>query len=129
MNSWLLFSLGLLTFLTFFVHVISGGKEIAKPMLKADFDPTARSVMWVCWHAISAELLLGAAVLLSAGILATSETTTALVRAVATIHLIEAGIFLTIIAIVAKRIPRAWLKMPQWIFFAPSGALAWWATL
>ena len=129
MTSPLLFALGALTLWAFFVHVVMGGREIARPMLGADFDLTARRVLWVCWHAISAELLLGGAVLVAAGFVAASETSTALVRAVATVHLIEGLLFLAIIAVSAKALPKAWLKMPQWMLFLPTGALAWWATL
>jgi len=123
-----LVALGAFTLFIFGVHVVMGGREVATPMLTANFDLTARRVMWVCWHAVSAELLLGGTVLLVAGLVTASETSIALVRAVATIHLAYMALFLAVIAISRKDLKRAWLRMPQWMLFAVTGVGAWWAT-
>lgn len=119
-----IFAMGILTTVGLFAHIFGGGKEIAGPMLRADFDLVARRVLWVCWHAITAELLLGAAVLLYAGSVAPTATTQALVGAVAVVHLIEATLFVAVGVHSRKDMDRPFLKMPQWILFGVTGTVS-----
>ncbi|MEM9190734.1 MAG: hypothetical protein AAGF12_16230 [Myxococcota bacterium] len=116
--------LGGLTLLLFVIHVTAGERGVAKPMLAADFSPTARWTMYVCWHAVSAQLFLGGVALIWAG-LVPGEGATLVVRAVSTLALAYAVLFL----IIATRLERGWLKLGQWMAFLPLGVVGWASTL
>lgn len=53
MNSWFAAAAGLSAF-TFGVHVIMGGREIARPLLAArEFDHVVRYTHYYCWHLVT----------------------------------------------------------------------------
>ncbi len=108
------------------VHVIGGGRAVARPMLAASFDVVARDTMYVCWHGISAQLALAGLALVITGV-APSAATEPLVRTVATLYLVYAALFLWIG--IASRRRRAVLELGQWMAFLPLGAAGWLATL
>jgi len=118
--------LGGFTLLLFAVHVTGGERDVARPMLAADYDATARWTMYVCWHAISAHLLLGGVTLVWAG-LTDHAAAGVLVAAISTLHLVYAALFLLFAA--RSRLERGWLKLGQWIAFLPLGVVGWWAAL
>ena len=118
--------LGAITILLFGVHVTGGEREVARPMLAADYDATARWTMYVCWHAISAHLLIGGITLVWAG-LNEGVAADVLVAAISTLHLVYAALFLLFAA--RSRIERGWLKLGQWIAFLPLGVIGWWAVI
>ena len=46
------------------VHLVLGGRDIARPLRRdRGLPPEARAVAWVCWHYVSATILLMAAFL------------------------------------------------------------------
>ncbi|MBA3461724.1 MAG: hypothetical protein H0T46_17300 [Deltaproteobacteria bacterium] len=108
------------------VHVLGGGRAVARPMLAADFDVVARDTMHVVWHGVSAQLALAGLGLIATG-LAPSASTEPLVRAVATLYLAYAGLFLWIA--IASRRRRALVELGQWMAFLPLGVAGWLATL
>ncbi len=107
------------------VHVIGGGRAVARPMLAAHFDAVARDTMHVVWHGVSAQLGLAGLALVATG-LAPSAGTDTLVRAVATLYLAYAGLFVAV-ALASKR-PRALIQLGQWIAFLPLGVAGWLGT-
>ena len=120
-------ALGVFTLVLFVVHVTAGEKECARPMLAADYDATARWTMYVCWHAISAHLLLGGGALLWAGATDSAVVGPVLVAVISTLRLVYAALFLVLAFV--SRIERGWLKLPQWMGFLPLGLIGWWAAL
>ncbi|MEM9456705.1 MAG: hypothetical protein AAGF11_21185 [Myxococcota bacterium] len=121
----LLFALGSFTLLLAVVHVVGGGRGVLRPMLGARFDPTARATMHVVWHAITAHLVLAGAVMVGVSLGAWPEGGALLVGAVSVLHLVFAGLFLTVAA--TSSLPRAWLALGQWMAFLPLGLLGLWA--
>lgn len=102
----------LLSLAWFFVHLILGGKEVARPLLADEGLPDmARQVLYVCWHFVSATIaimaiLFALAVLLNNSGYAVGGT------------LLAAGFALAGIAIGPLRgwrystIPQGWLFVP-----------------
>jgi len=119
--------LGSFTLILFLVHVTAGERDCARPLLAASYDATARWTMYVCWHAVSAQLLAGGAALLWAGLAEGGAIGSTLVAVVSTMHLVYAGLFLVLS--LRSGIERGWLKLGQWIAFLPLGVGGWWAVL
>jgi len=119
--------LGIATLLLFAIHMTAGEKQCARPMLAADYDATARWTMYVCWHAVSAQLLLGGAALIWAGLGAPGTVGPALVGAISTLHLVYAVLFLGLAKL--SKIERGWLQLGQWMAFLPLGVVGWWVVL
>jgi len=107
------------------LHVIGGGRSVARPMLAASFDAVARDTMHVVWHGVSAQLALAGIGLVATGLAPTAGTET-LVRAVATLYLAYAVLFLWIG--LASRRRRALVELGQWMAFLPLGVAGWLAT-
>lgn len=107
------------------LHLIAGGRQVARPMLAASFDVVARDTMHACWHLVSAQLVLAGACLTASGVAPTAATDP-LVRAVATLYLAYAAVFLWIA--IASRRRRAVLQLGQWIAFLPLGFAGWFGT-
>jgi hypothetical protein len=108
------------------VHVVVGGRQVARPMRRASFEVVARDTMYVCWHLVSAQLALAGAYLVVLGLAPTAGTAT-MVRGVATLYLAYAGVFLCVA--IASRRRGALLQLGQWIAFLPLGIAGWLATL
>lgn len=47
-----------LGFAWFLLHTFAGGRTIALPLRQSDLDPTVRATAWMCWHMVTAVLLL-----------------------------------------------------------------------
>ncbi len=118
--------LGVGSLLLAVVHAVGGGRAVAQPMLAASFDVVARDTMHVVWHGVTAQLALAGIGLVAAG-LAPTAATDALVRAVATLYLAYAAIFVAVALRSRRR--RALLELGQWIAFLPLGVAGWGATL
>jgi hypothetical protein len=108
------------------VHVVAGGRQVARPMRGAAFGVVARDTMYACWHIVTAQLVLSGLYLTAAAFAPTTATDTG-VRAVATSYLAYAAVFLWIAA--ASRRRGALLQLGQWIAFLPLGAVGWLGTL
>lgn len=64
MNIYLLIA-GMIAVLTFIGHLSYGRREFLLPMLRADYDPTAKAIMHCVFHYVSVFLLLSSVVLLA----------------------------------------------------------------
>ncbi|MEQ8657449.1 MAG: hypothetical protein RIC24_09100 [Hyphomicrobiales bacterium] len=102
----------LLSFIWFFVHLLIGGKQIARPLLEDTALPQmAQQVLYVCWHFVSATIAVTALLFTLAVLLADSA------HAIAG-TLLAAGFSLVGIAIGPLRgwrygtIPQGWLFVP-----------------
>jgi hypothetical protein len=108
------------------LHIVGGGRAVARPMLAAEFDLVARDTMHVVWHGVSAQLALAGVALVATG-LAPGAATEPLVRAVATLYLAYAGLFLWIA--LASRRRGALVQLGQWMAFLPLGVAGWLGTI
>lgn len=97
------------------VHIILGGKQIARPLLDSkELHPTAKYVQYYCWHLVSLKIFaLGAAFLYSA-LYPTEHTQALSVFAIA----LATGFAVLGIALVPlvrqtyKDMPQGWLFVP-----------------
>ncbi|MEM6995622.1 MAG: hypothetical protein AAF721_34240 [Myxococcota bacterium] len=100
------------------VHVFGGGRDVLRPMLRADFDPVARATMHACWHAITVYLFATGAILLWRG-LAPPAGFDPLAATIFASYAAVAAVFVLIVA--RTRVPAAWRRLPQWIPFSIMG--------
>ena len=127
--NWGFIASGLLAALGLLVHVALGNKDTLAPTLQASYDQVAKRTMHGAWHAMTVTLLWSSGLLLAAGLgLLQSESEAALVaRAVAVLYLAYSVVFVWVAVI--SRLPKALIKLPQWMFFIPIAALALWGSL
>ncbi len=108
MNYWILSASGL-SALLFFAHIMGGGKDVHKPMLESDMSRLLKAYTSVIWHAISAILGIGSAVLFVAAI----GHGDGMAIVIALQYLAFVGLFLACGVI---RLKSIW-TMPQWSAF------------
>ena len=110
---------GVIATLTFLVHVGLGNKDTLGPTLQAPYDDVAKRTMHGAWHAVTVTLLLSAIALLAAGLNAfgTNEEADLVARFVAVLYIGFTASFAWV-AIVSK-LPKAFIKLPQWTLFIP----------
>ena len=66
MNGWLLAS-GLVAAATAVIHVGAGGRDVVRPLLDSGLAAESKRTLHAVWHLVTADLVLGAAVLLFLG--------------------------------------------------------------
>jgi len=115
---------GVGTLVTATIHIWGGGKAVLAPMKRAPFDPVANRTMEVCWHVISANLVLSGIALL---LIATVWESAAVGHFIAAHFISYAVLFIGIAKV--SQIPGAWFKLPQWTLFIPLAGLTWWGVL
>ena len=113
--------------LLFGIHITAGERQVARPMLASPFDPVARWTMYVCWHAVSLQLLLATVAAAWIGMQPATTVGAAVLMLIGALYLGYAILFVVLGR--RSRIEGAWLKLGQWIAFAPAGAVALWAAL
>ena len=98
-------------------HFTMGSKQFLKPMLAAEFDAIPKAVMHSVFHYMSAYLIIAAATLLAVGFGAwNADQTAPLLDFIATSF---AGFAIAQLAVaIGSDIPRAPVKLFQWMFFA-----------
>ena len=109
---------GALTLALFGIHLVAGGRDCLAPMRAASFDAVARETLHVCWHAVTAVLLLGGICLLWAGVTESALADGAALL-MSVLNLSFAGLFITIGS--RSDVDRAWLRLGQWMAFLPIG--------
>lgn len=119
MTNWFVVAAGLLAGLTAFVHVIAGGKDVARPLLASAIDEVVKLTLYACWHLVSVALFLCAFALLGhgAGFYHSPQT----VAFVAIMWLLFGVVFLVVTLVVAK--PGGLFRFPQWVLLLPVGVL------
>ena len=119
MNS-LLVGAGAFGFFTSAMHIFSGQITLIRPFLKTDLANEIKGCLLVCWHMVSAFLLVTSCLFLIAGL----QQPTALhmlVQAMAGSYILFAAMFIAV----------GWFffgyqvlyKLPQWILLLPVGVL------
>ena len=123
MNILILFA-GIFAGFTTIGHFTAGSRLYLQPMLRADFDPVARRVMYCVFHYVSVYLVLSSLVLLSVGTgLKTIVIPELLLHFIAANYL---GFFVVQLLIaLTSNIEKSMVKMFQWLFFILIAAFTW----
>ena len=116
MNPWL-GAAAVAAFSTFLIHVVAGGRLIARPLLAArDLPRVPRLTVYYCWHMVSL-LLLGMAAALAWAALRPNPALVVLTG-------LLAGAFAALsLGLIAAYRVRPW-QMPQWALFLLIAALS-----
>lgn len=110
--------------LTTIGHFVVGSSRFLAPMLAAPIEDVPRKVMHCVFHYVSTYLVLSTAALFLVGLdVCVGEGTSALVRFIAINYLVFA-LWQLLIAF-GSGIPRAPLKLFQWVFFLLIAVLSW----
>ncbi len=121
MNQLVLAS-GVLAALTAAIHLIAGGKEIARPLLESTLTEQVKLTLYACWHLVSVALVLSSVTLLvnGAGLFVSDWT----IAFISVLWLLFGVVFLAVTLLKAK--PSGLLRFPQWALLIPVGALGLW---
>lgn len=122
LNVWLLIA-GALSTVAVLVHVLVGGREIARPLLDADnLDDVVKFTSYYCWHLVTFTLV---AMAVTFGLAALDPS----LQPAAWVFFALAVSFAGWSFVLAVRVGGALLKLPQWFLFAliaaPAGAGLW----
>lgn len=110
MNSWWVVA-AVMSFATFLIHALVGGREIARPLLAArDLARIPRLTAYYCWHMVTIVLLAMAAALAWAAWYPNMPL-------VVLIFTLALAFMLLSLAFVAAFRVRPWY-LPQWSLFA-----------
>ncbi len=122
--NWLLILSGLLAAVTAALHLVAGGRDIARPLLASALTEEVKFTMYACWHLVSASLVLSALTLLATGIGLLGAVSGPLVLFISILWLLFGVVFLVVSLGVAR--PRGLFQFPQWVLLIPVGALGLW---
>jgi len=122
MTNWLILSSGVLAAVTAVIHVVAGGKDVARPLLKSSMDDVVKLTLYACWHIVSVSLVLSSLALLASGVGLVNAPS--LVAFISTLWLLFGVVFVVVTLGVAR--PRGLLRLPQWILLLPVGFLGLW---
>jgi hypothetical protein len=106
---------------TFFIHTLAGGKEVARPLLQsAELSRVPKLTMYYCWHIVTLLLLALAGALGYAAVFEPSN------RPLLVLCLLLAGgCSLWNVALMLGTRSKLW-QLPQWTLFAAIAApIAW----
>lgn len=120
--NWLVLASGVLATLTAAIHLVAGGKDVARPLLESSLAEDVKLTLYACWHLVSVALVFSSVALLANGIgLMVSDLTVAFISV---LWLLFGIVFLAVALWVAQ--PRGLLRFPQWVLLLPVGALGLW---
>jgi len=122
MTNWFVLSAGILAGITALIHVIAGGKDIARPLLAGSVDEVVKLTLYACWHLVSVALFLSSIALLGhgAGFYNSPET----VAFVSIMWFMFGAVFLVVTLGFANS--GALFRLPQWVLLVPVGLLGLW---
>ncbi|MEM8684832.1 MAG: hypothetical protein AAGF72_15470 [Pseudomonadota bacterium] len=115
MNGWLLAAASV-SGLTCLVHVFAGGSSAARPLLRSELDDEAKYTNYYCWHMVSIVIAAMACGFAYAAINASARDV-----AIVMTGLALAFTLWSLGLIAWQRQP--FLRLPQWVLFAPIGLL------
>ena len=118
MNGFLLLS-GSLAALTAAVHIVAGGKEIARPLLGSGLKEEVKLTLYACWHLVSVAFVLSALVLLATGVGFFGTAPHSLAAFISVLWLLFGIVFLAVTLVVAR--PGGLFRFPQWVLLVPVG--------
>jgi hypothetical protein len=122
MINWPILAAGFLAGVTALIHIVPGGKEVARPLLASSIDEVVKLTLYACWHLVSAALVLSSLALLASG--AGLISAPWMVAFVSTLWLLFGSVFLVVTLSLPK--PRGLFRLPQWTLLLPVGILGLW---
>ncbi len=120
----LLLSAGAIGLFTTALHIFGGQVTLIRPFLQSDIADDIKGCLLVCWHVVSAYLLLTSCLYLFAGFnhsLGQPPALEGLLMAVSGFYVLFAVIFIAIGAFFFGH--RTVYKLPQWVLLLPVGVL------
>lgn len=116
MSFWFFMAAGMLSGVWLAVHLIAGGRDVAKPLLQAsELDPVVRETQYLCWHFTSVTIACMAVFFLWSAITGTEALAAAGV-------ILASGFAALGIGLVVLRKGKH-LELPQGWLFAPVAAI------
>lgn len=116
----LFLSAGAIGLFTTAVHLFGGQVTLIRPFLKTDLADDVKGCLLVCWHVVSAYLLLTSCLFIFAG-LRQSVTLDVLIQATAGFYVLFAAMFIAVGGFFFGY--RVFYKLPQWVLILPMGVL------
>jgi hypothetical protein len=114
---------GFLALFTSLVHLLPGGREIARPLLSANLAEEAKFTLYACWHMVTIQLFLSAAALLMAAY-ERLQLPPVMLAFISSCWLLYGLLFLVLT--LAKITPPGLFRLPQWALLLPVGLLGLW---
>lgn len=111
MNGWLLAAAAVCG-LTAVVHVFAGGPSVAGPLLASEMDDEAKYTNYYCWHLVTIVIVVMTIGFAYGAVAETAEDLTLAMSGLA-----GAFTLWSVALVVWKR--QSFLRMPQWLLFAP----------
>ena len=122
--NWLFLVGGVIAAIGCLVHLVLGNRDILGPTLAAPYDDVAKRTMHGAWHLVTVTLLGTAGMLFAAGlgVFQTESEADLVARSVAVLYLAFTAVFAWVALV--SRLPKAFLKLPQWTLFIPVAVVA-----
>lgn len=123
MNNFLL-SAGAIGLLTTAIHIFGGQITLIRPFLQTDLAHDIKGCLLVCWHVISAYLLLTSCLYVYAGFNPQPDQLLGLelfLNALSSFYILFAVLFIVIGWIFFNA--QVFYKLPQWVLLLPIGVL------
>jgi len=115
-NPWLI-AAGAATLVTAVIHLVLGGREVARPLLDSrDINPVAKYTNYYCWHLVSLTIIaMGGSFMWAA-----ADTDAHAAAVVALILSLAFAAWSLALVVTAK---QSFIQMPQWVLFCAIAAL------
>lgn len=118
----LLMSAGVVGLFTTALHIFGGQLTLIRPFLQTDLADDIKGCLLVCWHVVSAYLLLTSCLFVYAALKQCPEFEL-LLNAIAGFYALFAVIFILVGSFFFGY--RVFYKLPQWTLLLPIGVLVW----
>ncbi|WP_100913709.1 hypothetical protein [Pseudoalteromonas spongiae] len=119
MNIWI-FSAGIISLFTSFVHIFAGQVDPVRPFLKSDFPDLPKATLLGCWHMVSSILVLAGVTLVYIGWFGLDSFQN-LVLGISICFIIFSVVFIMVGWHFFKL--HTFSKLPQWMLLLPIGVL------
>lgn len=101
----------LVSFIWFLVHLIIGGKQVARPLLTSSLEPVVLQTLYLCWHLTSVTIAIMAVLFGMAAWLAAPAYGVAVLLLAAGFALVGVGV-VPLRGWTYKIVPQGWLFVP-----------------
>ena len=125
MNKILLIT-ALLAAFTAALHTFAGTVEIEAPLLNAGLKPDISLLLLICWHLVTATLILSSVAYFLAAKNINQNNYSVLVKFISLLWISFGLVFILIDVIYSG--PKMLLILPQWVLLIPIGLLGLWGS-
>lgn len=122
--NWIWLLSGFLASATAALHLVAGGRDIARPLIASALNEEVKLTMYACWHLVSVSLVMSALTLLATGIGLLDAASRPLVLFISVLWLLFGVVFLVISLGMAR--PSGLFRFRQWVLLIPVGVLGIW---